>query len=140
MKKFLVSAMVLILTVLFCSCGIPAQKQECFCIPENFVSDVFITKNGIEYQGKLEKQGGKYTLTVTSPEGISGLTVVFENGEFEVNYGEGEMTMPADEDFFLTEIVEFIESSSPDTGVECEKSDTAYIIKHGGWEIHFPLD
>lgn len=140
MKKIIVSSLVLILTVLFCSCGIPASEQECFCIPENFECDVFVTKNDIEYQGTLEKQDEKYTLTITSPEGISGLEATYENGNIELNYSDSEMTMPDNDNFFLTEIIEFIEQSLADESVECEKSDSAYIIKQGSWELHFSLN
>lgn len=133
--------MSLVLTVLLCSCGIPAQKQECFSVPENFVCDVFVTNGGIDYAGTLEKSDGKYTLTVTSPQGINGLTATYDDATgFNVSYGDSSMPISPQEGFFMKEIIEFIEDLSGDFEINCEKENGKYIIRHNSWVLCFDAE
>lgn len=138
MKKITVSFISVLLTVLFCSCNIPAQRQECFSVPESFTGSFSFTSDGTEYSGTLQRENRKYTLIVLSPESMRGLCAVYENGEFSVSFGESGMSLKPQDGFFMKDIIEFIEDSSADTGIECEKKGGEYIIAQNGWSVSIP--
>lgn len=138
LKKVCASVLSLVLgLLLFCSCGIPAQKRECFSVPESFVCDFSLTEKDTVYTGTFEKENGKYTLNIVSPETVSGIEVIYENGKYSVSYGESDMSLIPEESFFLKDIVEFIEDTSQDSETDCEEKDGKYIIKQNNWEIAF---
>lgn len=137
LKKVCASVLSIVLVLLFCSCGIPAQKRECFSVPENFVCDFSVTENGTVYTGTLEKENGRYTLNTVSPETVNGIEVIYENGKYSVSYGESNMSLIPEESFFLKDVVEFIEDTSQDSEIDCEEKDGKYIIKQNNWEIAF---
>ncbi len=128
------------MTVLLCSCGIPAQKRECFSVPDDFVCDIFVTNNGIDYAGVLERLGGKYTLSVTSPESMKGIKISFDGENYEVGLGENKMNLLPEEKFFLRDIIEFFEDSSADSETMCKETDSEYIIEQDNWSVHFSKD
>lgn len=125
------------MTVLLCSCGIPAQKQECFCIPESFVCDIFITTSGKEYEGTLEREvDGKYITKLVSPESVKGMEIKCENGEYEVTFAGSKATLNAENSFVLKEATEFLEES---IGKETEftERDGKYIVEKENLRLVF---
>ena len=137
LKKITVSAILLLITILLCSCGIPAQRQECFCIPEEFECDLFVTKNDVLYAAVLSHSEGKYTLSVKEPKSMAGMEIFYVNGEFTAKYNDSSLTLEDVNTFFFKDVVEFLQDISPDEEAACEEKDGAYIIKHDEWELVF---
>ena len=137
MKKLMVSFCSVIITVLLCSCGIPAQKQECFFMPESFMCDVFVTINDVDYSGVLERKDCEYSFTVTKPESMTGLVVITENGEYTAYFKYNECPIGSDSEFFLSEIISFIEQSVGNE-VEASSENDSYIITHDAFSLVFP--
>lgn len=140
LKKVITSVLSFTLVLTLCSCGIPAQKRECFSVPESFVCEFSLTEEDTVYTGTLEKADGKYTLNIVSPETVSETKVIYENGKYNIYYDKSETTFLPDKDFFLEEIIEFIEDTSQDSEIDCEEKDGKYIIRHNNWEIAFNKD
>lgn len=98
---------------------------------------MFFAENDKDYVGLLVKDEDKYTLTVTSPDSLNGLKVMYENGEYSAAFSGGKMPFSPKKDFFMQEIIEFIESSSADSETLCEEKDGKYIIHQNRWELRF---
>lgn len=139
MKKIMVSSFALILTVLFCSCGNPAQKRDCFSVPENYVCGFSAQINGVTYSGELECENGVYAMTLEEPESVRDLSVEYEGGKYIVKFGESGLSLTPQEDFVMKDIIDFLEKSRSEESIVCEKTDDAYIISHNGWSLSFPV-
>lgn len=137
MKKIMVFVLITVITVLLCSCGIPVQKRECFSLPENFVCDYYAAENGKEFAGKIEKSNDSYTVTVSSPNEMSGITLKYANGEFDISDGSKEMKYTPEDSFFIKDIIEFIKKNTGSENLECEIRDNAYIISQNEWKLIF---
>lgn len=140
MKKITVSCISLLLAVLLCSCCIPALQRECFSVPENFLCDVFVTENDIDYEGTLERNDGKYILTITSPEGVSGLEVEFEDGKYAAHLNGCSTVILPERDFFMKDMIDFIECSIGNENVDYVIRGNAYIIEKETFTLRFKAD
>lgn len=138
MKKIFVSFIVVFITVLFCSCGIPAQKQECFSVPENFICDLSVVENEVGYECSLERKDGVYFLKVISPESMNGLCAEYKDGEINASFSESEIKFMPKETFFLSDIVEYLENPDNNEIAVLSADGSAYIIENENWKLSFP--
>lgn len=86
MKK--VSCVFLVLLVLFSFCGCQLSEIGLSDIPlvKFFECDLSVNADGKEYYCHFKRYGNSAEISVTEPERISGLTLVYENDVYSVSF------------------------------------------------------
>lgn len=85
MKLRTVALMSAVSIVLFCGCS--AKAEPVLPITSNFTADVQIEYEDVTCSGNIEFSGtNDFTVNITSPDSLNGLTVDYNTGETNISY------------------------------------------------------